>query len=482
LDTAQAIKIVEDVFFNTANHLYNLGLTLRPLQKPQGEVPFIEGVKIANLDILTDFELKNPSIKFIRLQWVDYTTQLRLRVLPIKTAVNMFKDQKGIGITKAVFGLLQHDMIAPGFGPVGQYELIPCFDSLRVGDRDGYAIVQCEFRESDGAQVEICPRTALRRIVERALANGVSFLIGFELEVVFMTAEKVRGDYKFGNNPVTCGHSWSNASALRNPELMEVIEEIITLLERSQIELQQFHPESAPGQIEFITGPLPPLEAVDAVIASRNIIYSVAEKHGLKATFIPKPFQAACGTGAHVHLSMTPEAHYPSFYAGILKHLRAISAFTYSNASSYDRMQDSVWSGGRYVAWGTQNRETPLRKIAGSHWELKCMDGLANPYLALAAVLGAGLKSVLDAEPLALEDCTVDPALMSAKARSGLGIKQMLPRDLQEAMLCLDCDSGLRNILGTALVDAYLLVKRAETAMLTDMAEEERRQFLLERY
>jgi glutamine synthetase len=482
LDTAQAIKIVEDVFFNTANRLYNLGLTLTPLRKPRGGVPFIEGVRIANLDILTNFVLRDPSIKFIRLQWVDYTSQLRLRVLPIKTAINMFKDQKGIGITKAVFGLLQHDTIVPGFGPVGQYELIPCFDGLRVGDRDGYATVQCEFRESDGAQVEICPRTALRRIVERAQVNDVSFLIGFELEVVFMTAKKFGGEHDFGNNPVTRGHSWSNANALRDPELMEVIEEIVALLERSQIELQQFHPESAPGQIEFITGPLPPLEAVDAVTASRNIVYSVAEKHGMKATFIPKPFPTACGTGAHVHLSMTPEERHPSFYAGILKHLRAISAFTYSNASSYDRMQDSVWSGGRYVAWGSQNRETPLRKIAASHWELKCMDGLANPYLALAAVLGAGLQGVLDAESLTLKDCPGDPALMSARARGILGIAQMLPCDLQEAMLCLDRDAGLRDVLGTALVDKYLLVKRAEAAKLTGMTEQHRRQFLLEWY
>lgn len=476
------MKVVEDVFFNTANRLYNLGLVLTPLGKPRKTIETAEGAKIANLDILTNFLLSNPSVKFIRLQWLDYTATLRVRVIPLKVALGMFKSQKSIGITKAVLGLLQHDMVVPGFSPVGEYELIPCFDSLRLGDRTGYATIQCEFRERDGAEVAICPRTLLRRVVERAQENGISFLIGFELEVVFMTAEKFGGSHVYGRDPIGHGHSWSNANTLRNPKIMAVVEEIVALLENLQIELLQFHPESAPGQLEFVTGPLPPLEAVDALLATRNIIYSVAEKHDLKATFVPKPLADACGTGAHVHMSMAPANYHPSFYAGILKHLRAIAAFTYSNTSSYERMQDSVWSGGRYVAWGTQNRETPLRKIERSHWELKCMDGLANPYFAMAAILGAGLQGVLDGERMTANDCLEDPALMDDPSRTAQGITQMMPKDFHEAMQSLDVDVGLRNILGSTFVSTYLRIKHAEAEMLDGMTREQRRNFLLERY
>lgn len=263
---------------------------------------------------------------------------------------------------------------------------------------------------------------------------------------------------------------------------MTVVEEIATVLENARIALLQFHPESAPGQFEFVTGPLEPLQAVDALLATRNIIYGVAEKHGLKATLIPKPFADACGTGAHVHMSLTPERDYPSFYAGILKHLRAIAAFTYSNASSYDRMKDSVWSGGRYVAWGTQNRETPLRKISRSHWELKCMDGLANPYFAMAAILGAGLQGVLDKESLTSQDCLRDPALMDNVSRAHHGITQLMPKNVQEAMDMLADDAELGNILGSPFVKTYLTVKRAEMKMLEAMEREQRHRFMLERY
>ncbi len=482
LDFAQAVQIVQDIFFNTSNRLYNLGLTLKPVAGFQHHSVSWKGAKITKLDILKEFMERNPSVKYLRLQWLDYITVPKLRIIPIKLALDMFKKQKSIGITKAVLGLIHHDRVAPTFSPVGEYELIPCFEGLRLGERDGYATVQGEFHEKDGSEVAIDPRSTLRRIVQRAKKHDISFLVGFELEVVFMTASIVDGAHVFGQNPLSHGHTWSNASALRNPKIMEVIEEIIMKLERSQINLEQVHPESARGQYEFVTGCLPPLEAVDTLLATQDIIYSAAEQHSLKATFIPKPYPMACGTGAHVHMSISPEDKYPSFYAGILKHLPAIAAFTYSNSSSYDRVQDSVWSGGRYITWGTQNRETPLRKVEGSHWEMKCMDGLANKYLALAAILGAGLKGILDEQPMTHKDCTVDPAVLDAEGRRKLGIEQQFPKDFPDALQRLDKDKVLRNIIGEDVVNVYLTVKYAEMEMLDGMEAEARRNFLIERY
>jgi glutamine synthetase len=179
---------------------------------------------------------------------------------------------------------------------------------------------------------------------------------------------------------------------------------------------------------------------------------------------------------------MSPEEKHASFYAGILKHLRAIMAFTNCNASSYERITDSAWSGGRYITWGTQNREAPLRKIEGGHWELKCMDGMANMYLAMAAVLGTGLKGILDGEQLTLKDCGSDPALLGNCARQRLGIGERVPASLSEALDSLDADQGLTEVLGKETVDAYLAVKRAEMEMLEGMDADDRRVFLIDRY
>ncbi len=218
-------------------------------------------------------------------------------------------------------------------------------------------------------------------------------------------------------------------------------------------------------------------------------------------TLHPKPFARACGTAAHAHLSIasssaSPHAGgggasggdgddprvYGAFYAGILRRLRSILAITYSNPASYERAVDGAWAGGRWVCWGTQNREAPLRKVAASHWELKCLDGLANPYFALAAVIGAGMRGVADGETLVWGDCEVDPASLSANDRLELGIRDMLPASLPEALEALEGDGVMREVLGEAFVERYGAVKRAEMKFLEGMDDAERRQWIMERY
>ncbi len=151
---------------------------------------------------------------------------------------------------------------------------------------------------------------------------------------------------------------------------------------------------------------------------------------------------------------------YESFYAGILKHLRAITAFTYSKPASYDRMADGCWAGGRWVAWGKQNRETALRQIEGSHFEIKILDGLANAYLAMTAIIAAGTKGFVDKQEMTWGDCTRDPALLSEEERGKLGIKEMLPKDLETAIEALVGDNELSNLMGQELVSDMLPLRR----------------------
>ena len=434
-----------------------------------------------DLEKFNDFLFQHKN-DFFLLQWLDYTSTLRVRLLPKKQAIKRFNEGKLLGITKAVFGLLQQDQMCPGFSAVGEYSLYPRFDSLRAGAKFGHAVIQCEFCEKNGDEVAICPRTVLRKAVEKSAAHGMSFLIGFEIEVVFMKYKVVDDHYHYGDEPVSSGHCWSSVRALHHGKMEDVVGLIVHNLANAGIELEQFHPESAPGQWEFVLAPLPPLQAVDTLLLAREIIYSATNVHNVRATICPKPVPNQAGSGAHVHMSMTPADQYESFYAGVLKHLRAILAFTYPNAQSYERSCDSVWAGGSWVAYGSQNRETPLRKIEESHWEVKCMDGFANPYLALGAIIGAGFQGVLDNEPLTIKDCSKDPALLTEGERKEMGIEERLPRSIGEALGCLKEDTKMREILGGAVVDTYLTVKMEEGAMLEKMEEERRRDWLIERY
>ena len=484
MDYNQAVRIVQDILFNTSNRLYKLDLSLEPLatSASTGVVLRDMSPKPENLEKFADFIASHNDISLVLLQWLDYTATLRVRLLPLKQAVKRFDDANLIGITKAVLGLLQQDEMCPGFTATGQYSLYPCFDSLRMGAGIGHAVVQCEFREENWDKVPICPRTVLRTIIEKSTAHGLSFLIGFEIEVVFMKWKVVDGQFHYGKEPLAQGHTWSAAHALHDHIMGSVLEIILNDLSTSGIEVEQFHPESGPGQWEIILSPVPPLQAVDSLLVAREIISTKAHLYGMRATLVPKAYPSAAGTGAHMHISMTPPAQYEMFYAGVLKHLPAIAAFTYSNAASYERAGDSVWAGGSWVAYGTQNRETPLRKIKDSHWEVKCMDGLANPYLALGAILGAGLQGILDQEPLKMKDCQKDPALLTEQEREDLGISERLPRNIGDALSCLRNDARLGEIVGEAAVYTYLLVKEAECAKLEKMDAEKRRHWLIERY
>ncbi|KAL8688284.1 MAG: hypothetical protein Q9218_005769 [Villophora microphyllina] len=488
LTVPQAIKVVEDLFFNTSNRLYDLDLELKPVKRFSAVDEMLESrsaaTPIGGIEILDKFLNREPTIKYLRLQWVDYSATVRVRILPVKSALELFTEGKGVSVTKAVLGLLQDDSMSAGVRPVGHYQLRPAFSSLCLGARAGYAMVQCEFKDDDGQPVPTCPRTLLRTTVERARAKGIDFLVGFEIEVVFLYNGPEGNDSESGSGVprIIPGQCWSTARALHDDKMMDLLESIMTQLEKSGIGIQQFHPESAPGQYEFVMDPMDPLAAVDSFICAKDIIMTIASKFGMRATLVPKSSAAAAGTGLHIHVSMTPGEKHEHFLAGLLKSLNGILAITYPNVASYERVGDSTWSGGTWVAWGTQNRETPIRYISGSRYEIKCMDGLANPYLALAAILATGLQGLLDNQPLHHKNCQDDPALLSEDDRNELGISKQVPGSIKEALDCFRSSETLRQLLGSPVFENFLAVKEAENEMLQRMENEERRGWLIKRY
>lgn len=485
----QAVKVVQDVLFNTSNKLYNLGL---PLERSSAVPASSLALPLSDLKILMSFLDEHPSVKFLRLNYLDYTAMPRMRIVPIQRALALLQKEGNlkIGIASASLGILQNDEVTSAVNATGEYGLRAILSSIRSGPYECHASVQCEFVQQDNSQVAICPRSVLRRTVRNAKEKGIELLLGFEIEVVFMSRTQ-DGESKYASASLP-GHAWNTASAFQGKAFLSLLNEIYDKLLEAGIRLEMFHPESCPGQYELVLPPLPPLEAVDTLLQARQIIYTVAESHSFRATLFPKPIPMEAGTGSHVHISISsPNGEdtngdgrpvYESFYAGILQHLHAIIAFTYSNPASYDRMVDGCWAGGRWVAWGTQNRETPLRKIAGSHWEVKVLDGLANTYLAMAAIIAAGANGIAQGERLTWLDCSEDPATLSAEGRASLGIREQMPGDLSDAIRALSEDEAIRTLLGAETVERYIAVKRAEMVLLQGKSGDERRQWMIERF
>ncbi|CAM1500647.1 Fc.00g098090.m01.CDS01 [Cosmosporella sp. VM-42] len=478
----QATRLVENILFNNANKLYRLRLQPRPFS-PESEP---ETRASGDFQAMTNFLAgQKEAPKFLRVYWNDYTAMPRMRVIPMQRVWTLLRDDNdfSFGVTKASLGLLQNDVLAPGVSASGEYRLHPDLQTLRLGPRSGHITTMGNFKEKDSVPAQLCPRTLLKRTVEKAARQELSFSLGFEIELLLVR----RGNNNKYDALDGDGHAWSIGRAMEHEAAISVIEEAIAQLANAGVYIEMVHPESANGQYEIILPKAPALEAVDTLLYAREVIGNCATAQGFKMTLHPKPFPHSCGTAAHVHMSLaTPDGadaeSYEPFYAGILKHLRAITAFTYSNPVSYDRVMDGCWAGGTWVTWGTQNRETPLRKIEGSHWELKCMDGLANPYLALSSILLAGLNGIANTESMTWADCVRDPASLTADDREVMAIQKQLPSSLPEALDALKEDKELCELMGQYVIERYLTVKTAEEQAFEAMDKDERWRWIIERY
>ncbi|KAF7967791.1 hypothetical protein HWV62_33029 [Athelia sp. TMB] len=428
--------------------------------------------------------LKGSGVKFVRIQWVDWTNQIRLRVVPIAYFEKLLDSSRpGVTVVKCVFGMVFAEL-AEGFSGVGEYLYVIDMNTIRLCPyAPGHASVQGFFEEKSpipgpdrqlSVSVNLCPRTALQRIVNEARDQaGVQYLIGFETEFILLKS----------TNPIEAinKHDWAVTQALPSGSLeYKVMEEISQALIDAGIELQMYHSEAARGQYEVVTGPLPPLESCDALIHTRETITNIAAKHGLRATLAPRLYMDSAGSSCHTHLSIHSSApatalptpapnsslpltqHESFFLASLLDHLPAITAFTLPQTSSYKRMMDGAWSGGTYVSWGTENREAPVRlcnaaSSSSRNFELRFIDGLANPYLTLASILGAGTLGITSQQQLKQQDCSLlSAAEMDEAARRAAGITTRMSLNLNESREALTGDAELQAILGKDLVKKYL--------------------------
>ncbi|KAH9834983.1 FLU1-II [Rhodofomes roseus] len=453
-----------------------------------------------------DLQLEERGIRYVRVQWVDLVNTVRFRILPASYFTRLFETARpGVCLSKVTLGLVGVNM-AEGFSGTGEHLYVVDLNSFRLSPyAPGHAVLMGWFQEktplpNGSLATPLCPRTLLKNIVNEAQTNaGLSFLAGFESEFILLSATSPK--------PVTLNNAgWSCAAKFRTGTVENtVLQEIADNLQDAGLELQMIHAESAPGQFEVVTGPLSPLEAADAVVHTRETIYNVASKYGLRATFAPRLHADNCGNGAHVHFSVhssrpptsgtrrdaalapTLTATERSFLQGILEHLPALCALTLPTSASYARMADGIWSGGTYSSWGLDNKDTPIR-LCGSqgahHFEMKTADGTSNPYLVLAGTLAAGLRGVLTGAELKSGDCAKPVAFMSEDERKAVGLENplRLPRTVGDARERLQEDEQLREMLGDEFVTKYVAVNKVLEKFLKLPSEEETITHLVEYY
>lgn len=463
--------------------------TATPRSPPEGYQPPVfppppKEPQVYNVQLFEEFMTHNTDVKFIYVQWLDYMATVRARIVPIKEFDHMIRSGGRLGISQGNTGTLQNDGITPVVNPVGQIYVEPDLRSLRrTHKRDPLpsATVLCYWRDESGRPIRECPRANLEVLANDLQYNqGINLLCGFEIEVTFLSRDPANKAQPY--TPLTQTHAWGTLTPEQWLQL-PFLAEIATSLSEIGIEVQQFHSESGQGQYEFVLAPQPPLVAVDSLIQARQVVAQIAALHELRATLHSQPFPGI-GTAAHAHISMNPpDKEFQFFVGGVLQHLPAICAFAMPEAVSYGRVIDDHWTGGTWVAWGTQNRETPLRRVNSARWEIRCLDGFANMYFALAAVCGAGLLGLKRNEAdFSEKDLPYNPSQLDEEGRTAYGITQKMPASFDEAVEALKEDGELKEALAPGLVKDFLLMKESEQKMLGEMGDAERRVWLIERY
>ena len=385
--------------------------------------------------------------------------------------------------------------VEAGVGPVGEVRLMPDWDTLRMLPyAKGHASVLANMYTIEGKPSDLCSRNFLKRMIDEAANSGLHVKAAFENE--FNLLKPSEGG--MGISPVDTTVYAATLSMDINHDIMM---DIFDTLTQQGLEIEQYYPESAPGQQEISIAYTDAMNAANQQIAFRESVKAVAHKHQLVASFVPKIFPDKAGNGTHIHLSLhesdgtniTPSESNPNelseiakhFIAGMLEHLPALMAITVPSTNSYRRLQPCTWSGA-YQVWGYANRESAIRVPMNpslpnpTHFELKTADASANPYLALGAVIAAGLDGVC--RKLSLPPPTqFDPSLLSEQELREKNIR-FLPRNLGESVSELSMNKVLLDALRPPLAKALLAIRETEWKAMKEMTLEEEVQLLLQRY
>src|SRR5881628_3245011 len=407
------------------------------------------------------------NVRFLRLQFTD--------ILGINKNVEVPASQ----FEKALAGDMMFDGSSiEGFVRIEESDMLlaPDLSTFQIfpwGDENSrVARVICDINTTDGKPFAGDPRGVLKKMIARAAKLGFTMNAGMEAEFFMF---KPRAD----EEPSTVTHDVGSYFDLAPADLGEDARRaIVDVLERMGFEVEAAHHEVAHGQHEIDFRYAEALKTADNIATFRFVVKHVATQFGLTASFMPKPIFGQNGSGMHTHQSLfrgsenafwdkTAEWELSStalhYIGGLLRHARGFTAITNPLVNSYKRLVPG-YEAPVNVAWSMKNRSPmiriPDRRGSGTRIELRIPDPSANPYLALAVQLAAGLDGV---EHSLTPPDPVNKNIfeMSFRERRKYRIDE-LPRDLHEALDMLEKDDVIRDALGPHIYERFVEAKREE--------------------
>ena len=413
--------------------------------------------------------VEEEDVEFIRLQFTDIFGMLK-NVATTAGQLEKALDNRCMFDGSAIEGFVRIDE--------SDMYLYPDLDTFEVfpwrPQQGKVARFICDVYNPDGTPFSGDPRYVLKRAVKRAQDMGYVLNVGPECEFfLFHTDEEGR--------PTTSTHEMAGYFDVSPIDLAEnVRRDIVLNLEEMGFQVEASHHEIAPAQHEIDFQYTDALRAADNIMTFKMAAKTIAKRHGLHATFMPKPREGMNGSGMHINMSLSDkegrnlfaddqdalrlsrDAYY--FMAGILKHMKAMTILTNPLVNSYKRLIPG-FDAPIYIAWSpTSNRSSLIRipspRGESTRIELRCPDSAMNPYLALAACLSAGLDGI--EKKTGLPACvegnmfTMEPEELRERN------VERIPETLGDAIEAYSGDVFMKEVLGEHIYTKYLEAKEQE--------------------
>ncbi|TVT15865.1 glutamine synthetase [Amycolatopsis acidiphila] len=415
-----------------------------------------------------------------QLAWADNNGIPRSRVVPIKGLGDA--AVRGVGAT-ALFAVFDsHDGITFAHSglatPSGDIRLVPVIERLRrLAGQPALAWAPIRQVAADGSPWPYCQRSVLERQVAAAAKQGYELRAGYELEFAVAPA----GSPDIASVPGHHGPAYSPHALL---ELDAFVAALLHDFDANGLLLNQLHAEYGLAQLELSLQATDPVSAADDQLLARQTIHAAAYAHGLRASFAPIVSPDAVGNGWHLHTSLWRKGRNllanggGGYLAGLLRDLPALTAVTAPSVPSTLRLRPGYFASA-YAFWGVENREAPLRFVPGTELlgadhanvELKPSDASANPYLALAAVLAAGVagaeEGLTPPDPVA-----EDPGTWTEERRAAAGVVR-LPSTPAEQDAALMSSPRVCGALGEELLGAFRAVRESDLKWAAERSTEE---------
>ena len=411
---------------------------------------------------------KEKKVKFIRLWFTDVLGFLKSFAITLPELETAMEEGMGFdGSSIEGFARIQESDVVAMPDP-GTFTILP----WRSGDDMAVGRMFCDIHTPDGKPYPGDPRGALKRLLKKTSDMGFTFYVGPELEFFFFKSSEGppqildHGGY-FDLTPLDV------ASDLRR--------DIVMTLEAMGIQVEYSHHEVAPSQHEIDLRYADALTMADNAMTYRLTVKEIAMKHGVYATFMPKPLFGQNGSGMHVHQSLFKgkenaffDANDPrhlsklakSYIAGLLTHAKELCLVVAQCVNSYKRLVPG-YEAPVYISWAQRNRSALVRvpmykpeKANATRAEFRCPDPACNPYLAFAVMLAAGLKGIENNYelPAPVEE---DIFEMNAEGRAKAGIES-LPGSLGAAIECTESSELVREALGDHIFEKFIANTKIE--------------------